>query len=162
MLKNAGWQVNAKRVERIRRREGLKVPMKQPKRGRLWFHDGSCVRLRDLRSNHVWSYDFVHDRIYDGKAFRTLNILDEYTRECLSIRVDRKLSSENVIDGLTDLFIIRGFPEYIRSDNGPEFVANSVRNWISAVGAKLLISNLAVRGKTNFPKALMHDLKTDS
>ena len=91
MLKNAGWQVNAKRVERIWRREGLKVPMKQPKRSRLWFNDGSCVRLRALRSNHVWSYDFVHDRTYDGKAFRTLNILDEYTRECLSIRVDRKL-----------------------------------------------------------------------
>ena len=136
MLKNVGWQVNAKRVERIWQREGLKVPMKQPKRGRLWFNDGSCVRLRALRPNHVWSYDFVHDRTYDGKAFRTLNILDEYTRECLAIRVDRKLNSENVIDVLTDLFIIRGFPEYIRSDNGPEFVAKSVRNWISAVGAK--------------------------
>ena len=136
LLKNAGWLVNAKRVERIWRREGLKVPMKQPKRGRLWFNDGSCVRLRALRPNHVWSYDFVHDRTYDGKAFRTLNILDEYTRECLAIRVDRKLNSQNVLDVLTDLFIIRGFPEYIRSDNGPEFVAKSVRNWISAVGAK--------------------------
>ena len=136
LLKNTGWQVNAKRVERIWRREGLKVPMKQPKRGRLWFNDGSCVRLRALRPNHVWSYDFVHDRTYDGKAFRTLNILDEYTRECLAIRVDRKLNSQNVLDVLTDLFIIRGFPEYIRSDNGPEFVAKSVRNWISAVGAK--------------------------
>ena len=92
MLKNAGWQVNAKRVERIWRREGLKVPMKQPKRGRLWFNDGSCVRLKALRPNHVWSYNFVHDRTYDGKAFRTLNILDEYTRECLLIRVDRKLN----------------------------------------------------------------------
>ena len=136
LLKNTGWQVNAKRVERIWRREGLKVPMKQPKRGRLWFNDGSCVRLRALRANHVWSYDFVHDRTYDGKAFRTLNILDEYTRECLAIRVDRKLNSQNVLDVLTDLFIIRGSPEYIRSDNGPEFVAKSLRNWISAVGAK--------------------------
>ena len=136
LLKNTGWQVNAKRVERIWRREGLKVPMKQPKRGRLWFNDGSCVRLRALRPNHVWSYDFVQDRTYDGKAFRTLDILDEYTRECLAIRVDRKLNSQNVLDVLTDLFIIRGFPEYIRSDKGPEFVAKSVRNWISAVGAK--------------------------
>ena len=136
MLKNAGWQVNAKRVERIWRREGLKVPIKQPKRSRRWFNDGSCLRLRALSTNHVWPYDFVHDRTYDGKAFRTLYILDEYTRECLSIRVDRKLNSENVIDVLTDLFIIRGFPEHIRSDNGPEFVAKSVRNWISAVGAK--------------------------
>ena len=89
-----------------------------------------------IKPNHVWSYDFVHDRTYDGKAFRTLNILDEYTRECLAIRVDRKLNSQNVLDVLTDLFIIRGSPEYIRSDNGPEFVAKSVRNWISAVGAK--------------------------
>ena len=94
------------------------------------------MRLGAFRPNHVWSHDFVHDRTYDGKAFRTLNILDEYTRECLSIRVDRKLNSKNVIDVLTDLFIIRGFPEYIRSDNGPEFVVKSVRNWISAVGAK--------------------------
>ena len=136
LLRRGGWHVSEKRVYHIWRREGLKVPMKQPKRGRLWFNDGSCVRLRALRPNHVWSYDFVHDRTYDGKAFRTLNILDEYTRECLSIRVDRKLNSGNVIDVLTDLFIIRGFPEYIRSDNGPEFVAKSVRNWISAVGAK--------------------------
>ena len=97
--------------------------MKQPKRSRLWFNDRSCVRLRALKPNHVWSYDFVHDQTYDGKAYRTLNILDEYTRECLAIRVDRKLN-------------IRGFPEYIRSDNGPEFVAKSVRNWSSAVGAK--------------------------
>ena len=136
LLKNAGWQVNAKRVERIWRREGLKVPMKQPKRGRLWFSEGSCARLGALSPDHVWSYDFVHDRTSDGKAFRTLNILDEYTRECLAIRVDRKLDSSNVIDALTDLFIMRGFPEYIRSDNGPEFVAKSVRDWISAVGAK--------------------------
>ena len=138
------------------------LPFKQPKRGRLWFNDGSCVRLRALRPNHVWSYDFVHDRTHDGKAFRTLNILDEYTRECLSIRVDRKLNSENVIDVLTDLFIIRGFPEYIRSDNGPEFVAQSVRNWISAVGAKTTYTNQAVPGKTDFSKALMHDLEVNS
>jgi len=117
LLKNTGWQVNAKRVERIWRREGLKVPMKHPKRGRLWFNDGSSVRLRAIRPNHVWSYDFVHDRTYDGKAFRTLNILDEYTRECLAIRVDRKLNSQNVLDVLTDLFIIRGFPEYISLEN---------------------------------------------
>ena len=115
---------------------GLKVPNKQPKRDRFWFNDGSCVRLRALRPNHVCSYDFVHDRTYDGKAFRTLNILDEYTRECIAIKVERKLNSRNVIDALTDLFIIRGFPEHIRSDNGPVFVAKSVRDWISAVGAK--------------------------
>lgn len=136
LLRQAGWQVNDKRIERLWKREGLKVPAKQPKKGRLWFNDGSCVRLRPAWPNHVWSYDFVHDRTHDGRAFRTLNLLDEYTRECLTIRVERKLSSVDVIDVLTDLFILRGPPAFIRSDNGPEFVAEAVRDWISAVGAK--------------------------
>jgi len=136
MLNNSGWHVNHKRVERIWRREGLKVPHKQKKRGRLWMNDGSCVRLRAERPNHVWSYDFVHDRTHDGRAYRTLNIIDEYTREALMIRVDRKLNSTDVVDALTDLFILRGAPEYIRSDNGPEFIAKKVRDWITAVGSK--------------------------
>ena len=114
------------------RREGLKVPTKQPKKGWLWLNDGSCVRLRPERRNHVWSYDFVHCRTDDGKAFRTLNIIDEYSRECLAIRVDRKLNSGNVIDVLSDLFILRGIPSFIRSDNGPEFVAQAVQDWIKA------------------------------
>ena len=117
MLNNSGWHVNHKRVERIWRREGLKVPHKQKKKGRLWMNDGSCVRLRAERPNHVWSYDFVHDRTHDGRAYRTLNIIDEYTREAVMIRVDRKLNSTDVVDALTDLFILRGAPEYIRSDN---------------------------------------------
>ena len=108
LLRDAGWQVNDKRVERLWRREGLKVPMKQPKKGRLWLTDGSCVRLRPQYPNHVWSYDFVHHRTDDGRAFRMLNIIDEYTRECLAMRVRRKLDSTGVIDVLTDLFIIRG------------------------------------------------------
>ena len=136
LLNNAGWHVNAKRVERIWRREGLKVPAKQPKKGRLWFNDGSCVRLRPERPNHVWSYDFVQDRTHDGRVFRTLNIIDEFTKEALMIRVDRKLNSVDVVDALTDLFILRGPPPYVRSDNGPEFVAEKVRTWISAVGAR--------------------------
>lgn len=136
LLRDAGWQVNDKRVERLWRREGLKVPMKQPKKGRLWLNDGSCVRLRPERRDHVWSYDFVHCRTDDGKPFRTLNIIDEYSRECLTIRVERKLNSGNVIDILSDLFILRGVPSFIRSDNGPELVAQAVRDWIKAVGAK--------------------------
>jgi len=136
MLNQSGWHVNHKRVERIWRREGLKVPQKQPKRGRLWLNDGSCVRLRPERPNHVWSYDFVQDRTDDGRIYRTLNIIDEFTREALMIRVDRKLNSVDVVDALTDLFILRGPPEFIRSDNGPEFIAEKVRNWIAAVGAK--------------------------
>ena len=135
LLRDAGWQVNDKRVERLWRREGLKVPMKQPKKGRLWLNDGSCVRLRPEYRNHVWSYDFVHHRTDDGRAFRTLNILDEHSRECLAIRVKRKLNSTEVIDALTDLFILRGVPSYIGSDNGPEFIAEAVRDWIKAVGA---------------------------
>jgi putative transposase len=136
LLRQAGWQVNDKRVERLWRREGLKVPTKQRKRGRLWFNDGSCIRLRPEYPDHVWSYDFVHERTYDGRAFRMLNVIDEYSRECLMIRVKRKLNSIDVIDVLTDLFILRGPPTYIRSDNGSEFVAEAVRDWISAVGAK--------------------------
>jgi putative transposase len=132
----AGWVVNDKRVERIWRREGLKVPAKQPKRSRLWLADGSCLRLRAERPNHVWSYDFVEDRTHEGRKYRMLNIIDEFTHECLAIRIDRKLKSVDVIDGLSDLFILRGVPERLRSDNGPEFVAKAVQDWIAAVGAK--------------------------
>ena len=136
MLRSEGWTVNAKRVERIWRREGLKVPQKQPKKGRLWLNDGSCIRLRPEHPNHVWSYDFVEGRTHDGRRFRMLNIIDEFTRECLAIRIDRKLNSTDVIDALSDLFILRGVPGHVRSDNGPEFIAKAVREWIVAVGAK--------------------------
>ena len=136
LLREAGWAVNVKRVERIWRREGLKVPAKQPKKGRLWLNDGSCIRLRPERPNHVWSYDFVESRTHDGRKFRMLNLIDEFTRECLAIRVDRRLRSTDVIDVLSDLFILRGVPDHIRSDNGPEFIAKAVREWIAAVGAK--------------------------
>jgi putative transposase len=132
----AGWVVNDKRVERIWRREGLKVPAKQPKRSRLWLADGSCLRLRAERPNHVWSYDFVEDRTHEGRKYRMLNIIDEFTHECLAIRIDRKLKFVDVIDVLSDLFILRGVPERLRSDNGPEFVAKAVQDWIAAVGAK--------------------------
>ena len=112
------------------------MPSKQPKKGRLWLNDGSCIRLKPQYRNHVWSYDFVHCRTDDGKVFRTLNILDEFSRECLAIKVERKLNSTHVIDALSDLFITRGIPAYVRSDNGPEFVAQAVRDWIAAVRAK--------------------------
>ncbi len=136
LLRDAGRQINDKRVERIWRREGLKLLMKQPKKGRVWLNYGSCVRLRLEYRNHVWSYDFMHHWTDDGKAFRTLNILDEHSRECLAIRVKRRLNSTEVIDALTDLFILRGVSAYIRSDNGPEFIAQAVRNWVTAIGAK--------------------------
>jgi len=114
----------------------LKVPQKQPKKGRLWPSDGSCIRLRPERPSLVWSYDFVESRTHDGRKFRMLNVIDEFSRECLAIRIDRKLNSTAVIDVLTDLFILRGVPGHVRSDNGPEFIAKAVRDWIDAVGAK--------------------------
>lgn len=138
MLRQEGWQVNHKRVERIWRREGLKVPQKQPKRGRLWLNDGSCIRLRPGHKDHVWSYDFVMARTADGRSFRILTILDEYTRECLAMRVDRHISSQDVIEQLYELFLLRGVPEHIRSDNGPEFTAKMVRDWLGELGVKTL------------------------
>jgi putative transposase len=117
MLHKAGWIVNVKRVERIWRREGLKVPSKQPKRSRLWLNDSSCIRLQPEYPNQVWSYDFVEDRTYNGRKIRMLNVIDEFTRECIAIRVERKLKAVDVIDVLSDLFILRGVPAHIRSDN---------------------------------------------
>jgi putative transposase len=136
LLREAGWLVNDKRVERIWRQEGLKVPARQPKRARLWLTDGSCIRLRPEHRNHVWSYDFVEDRTHDGRKVRMLNVIDEFTHECLAIRVARKLKAADVIDVLSDLFILRGVPGHIRSANGPEFVAKAVQAWVTAVGAK--------------------------
>lgn len=123
LLRAEGWRVNHKRIERLWRQEGLKVPQKQPKRKRLWLNDGSCIRLRPQYRDHVWSYDFVMDRTSEGRSFRMLTLVDEYTRESLSIDVERKLNSEHVLERLSDLFIRRGVPKYIRSDNGSEFTA---------------------------------------
>ena len=136
LLRKAGWAVNKKRVERIWRCERLTVPAKQPKRGRLWLNDGSCIRLRPERPNHVWSYDFVADRTHDGKVFRMLCVIDELTSESLAIKVARKLKAADVIEVLCELFVARGIPAHIRSDNGPEFVAEALREWIATVGAK--------------------------
>lgn len=138
LLKRAGWRVNRKRVERIWRQEGLKVPAKQPKRERLWLEGGSCIRLRPEHPNHVWAYDFVSDRTANGRAFRMLTVVDEHTRECLAVRVERKLGSTQVLETLGDLFVSRGPPEHIRSDNGPEFCAQAVKNWLGRLQVKTL------------------------
>ena len=138
LLRREGWRVNHKRVERIWRQEGLKVPKKQPKRGRIWFNDGSCVRLRATHKDHVWSYDFIMDRTRDGRPIRMLTILDEYTRECLAIHAARNLTSRDVLDVLNDLFIRRGVPKHIRSDNGSEFTAQAVRDWLTTLQIKPL------------------------
>jgi len=138
LLRQESWRVNHKRVERIWRQEGLKVPKRQPKRGRLWLNDGSCIRLKPEHKDHVWSYDFMVDRTADGRAFRILNIIDEYTRECLAILIDRRITSQDVIDKLFQLFVFRGVPEHIRSDNGPEFTARVIRAWLNRLGVKTL------------------------
>ena len=133
LLRREGWKVNHKRVARLWRREGLKVPSKQPKRRRLWFNDGSCVRLRASHKDHVWSYDFVMTRTHDGRPVRILAVIDEYTRECLSIDVERRMNHQRVLDRLTELFVHRGTPKYVRSDNGAEFTAQAVRDCLERV-----------------------------
>ena len=138
MLGEHGWVVNHKRVERIWKREGLKVPKKQPKRRRLWLNDGSCIRLRPEHKNHVWSYDFVMARTSDGRALKILTIIDEYTRECLGMLVQRHITSQDVLERLYWLFLVRGTPEHIRSDNGPEFTARAVREWLGRLQVKTL------------------------
>jgi transposase InsO family protein len=124
LLRREGLEINHKRVQRIWRQEGLRVPRRQPKRGRLWLGDGSCIRLRPQRKDHVWAYDFVEDRTHDGRKLRILSIVDEYTREWL--------------DQLAALFMYRGIPKHIRSDNGPEFTVKAVRDWLSRIGVKTL------------------------
>ncbi len=138
LLEQDGWRISLARVKRIWRREGLKVPTKQPKRSRLWLNNGSCIRLRPASKNHVWSYDFVMDRTHDGRAFRMLCVIDEYTRECLAIHVRRKLNSQDVLYVLGKLFVSHGPPQHIRSDNGPEFIAQAVRDWLSKLDVKTL------------------------
>jgi len=138
LLRQDGWRVNHKRVERIWRQEGLKVPQRQPKRRRLWLNDGSCLRLRPERKNHVWSYDFVAERTSDGRPMRMLNIVDEYSRECLKIHIGRKLKASDVIYELSELFIERGIPDHLRSDNGAEFTAELIRGWLKRLGVKTL------------------------
>ena len=138
LLQNAGWSVGVDRVLRIWRREGLKVPRKQRQRRRLWLNDGSCVRLRPERRNHVWSYDFVEAQTHDGRKLRLMTLIDEFTRECLAIRVARRINGMGVIETMADAMIMHGVPEHIRSDNGPEMTAKIVRGWLAGVGAKTL------------------------
>ncbi|MBT4002182.1 MAG: IS3 family transposase [Chloroflexi bacterium] len=138
LLRNQGWIINHKRIERIWREEGLKVPQKQPKRGRLWLNDGSVIRLRPEFPKHVWSYDFMHDRTHNGVPYRILNVIDEYTRECLAVKVARSLTHKDVIESLTDLFLERGVPVHIRSDNGSEFTAKKLREYLARLEIKPL------------------------
>jgi transposase InsO family protein len=149
MLRADGWRVNAKRVQRIWRREGLKVPQRQPKSGRLWLNDGSRIRLRPCWPGHAWAYEFVQDRTHDGRLFRMLTVIDEYTRECLAITAARNLTSDDMLQVLTDLVIERGPLDHIRSDNGGEFTAKVVRSWLERIGVRTLPSGTPSRAHQN-------------
>ncbi len=138
LLVREGWSVNLKRVHRLWRREGLKVPQIQRKRRRLGQSENGCTRQRSKRPDHVWSYDFIHDQTADGKGLKMLPVVDEFTRECLTIEVERHLTAKDVVSTLEYLFEVRGEPEFIRSDNGPEFIAEAVRVWLARRGAKTL------------------------
>jgi transposase InsO family protein len=138
LLNDTGWSVGTDRVSRIWRREGLKVPKKQRPRGRLWLNDGSCIRLRPEHRNHVWSYDFVEAQTHDGRKLRLLTLIDEYSRECLAIRVARCINSFGVIETMADVMLTRGIPEHIRSDNGAEMTAKVVRSWFATLGTNTL------------------------
>jgi len=138
ILNMEGWDVGKDRVFRIWQEEGLKVPQKQPKRARLWLADGSCIRLRPEYPNHVWSYDFVAEKTYDGRNVKILNIIDEFFRECIASVVARRIRSQDVILTLADLFLSRGIPKHIRSDNGPEFIAKKLQHWLNDLEVKPL------------------------
>ena len=138
MLRAEGWNLSHGRVERIWRKEGLKVPKKQPKRGRLWLNDGSCIRLRPERPNHVWSWDFVFDRTDDGRALKLMVVIDEFTKECFTIHTARRIDSRNAIEVFADLMEVHGIPEHIRSDNGPEMVAKALRKWLRRLGTRTI------------------------
>lgn len=134
LLRNDGWRVNHKRVARIWREEGMKTPRRMKKKSRLWLNDGSCVRLRPSHRNHVWSYDFVEDRLANGRKIRMLTVIDEYSRESLAIVTKKRLTWEDVVECLQMLFILRGMPEYLRSDNGSEFTTERVRSFLRTMG----------------------------
>jgi transposase InsO family protein len=135
LLRREGWSVNRKRVHRLWRREGLKVPQRQRKRRRLGSSENGCTRRRAERPNHVWSDDFIYDQTADGRQLKLLPVVDEYTRECLTIEVERGMTAEDVVSTLEYLFEVRGVPEPIRLDNGPEFIAHAVKGWLARRGA---------------------------
>lgn len=137
-LRQAGWRVNFKKVYRLWRREGFKVPRKTRKKRRVGHSGNSCVRLRAQHQDHVWTWDFIHDRTANGRPLKWLAITDEYTRECLALEVDRGLTADRVLDILTNLFLTRGVPQHIRSDNGPEFIAQAIRGHAKRVGLEML------------------------
>ena len=138
LLHREGWRVNRKRVHRLWRREGLKVPQKSRKKRHLGHSGNSCVRLRPEHADHVWAWDFIFDRTAGGRSLKWLSMVDEYTRECLALVAARSITAEDVLDVLAELFVVRGVPKHLRSDNGPEFIAQAVRTWLERTGSNTL------------------------
>jgi len=138
LLRREAWRASDTRVLRLWRREGLKVPQKKRKRRHLGVSENGCDRRRAEHKDHVWCWDFVFDRTASGNQLKWLSIVDEYTRECLTLKVDRSITSQDVIDTLAELFAMRGVPRFIRSDNGPEFIAHAIRDWLADVGVQTL------------------------
>jgi transposase InsO family protein len=138
LLRREGWRINRKRVHRMWRQQGLRVPQKARQRRRLGHSGNSCVRLRPKHKDHVWTWDFVFDRTSNGRALKWFSLVDEYTRECLALEVNRRMTSREVIEVLADLFVVRGVPRHIRSDNGPEFLALAIRRWLEWTDVKTL------------------------
>jgi transposase InsO family protein len=134
LLQIEGWKVNHKRIERLWREEGLQLPQRHKKRKRLYHKDSSVIRLRPQHSNHIWSIDFVHDKLTNGRSYKMLTVIDEYTREALCVAVRPKMKANDVLDVLFDLILKRGKPRFIRSDNGPEFIADHLQTWLRKVG----------------------------
>jgi putative transposase len=137
-LREEAWQISDTRVYRLWRREGLKVPQKKRKRRRLGRSENGCVHRRAEHKDHVWCWDFVFDHTTTGSQLKWLSIVDEHTRECLALKVSRSITSEDVIDTLAELFAMRGVPKCIRSDNGPEFIAQALRRWLKQVDVETL------------------------
>ena len=138
LLRREGWRVNRKRVYRLWRRQGLKVPRRKTKKRRLGHSGNGCARRRALAKDHVWAWDFIHDRTADGRPLKWLSVVDEYTRECVALEVGRSLTAARVVEILAGLFRGRGAPEHIRSDNGPEFIARVIRAWVAKAGLEAL------------------------
>ena len=156
-----GWRVNFKRIYRLWRREGLKVPRKTRKKRRLGHSGNSCIRRRAERPNHVWTWDFIHDRTATGQPLKWFAITDEYTRECLALEVDRSTTSERVLDVLTNLFLTRGVPDHIRSDNGPEFIAEAIRNLGERAGLEMLYIAPASPWENGFAESFFSRLRDE-
>jgi len=161
MMRNKGHRINHKRVERIWREEGLKVPQKQTKKARLWLTDGSCVRHRPTHKNHVWSYDFIEDKTTDGRKIRFLNVIDEFSRECLASVPRRSWRNNDVIELLAGLMLLNGTPEYLRSDNGSEFTAKKVRTWLTNAGVTTAFIELGSPWENGYCESFNSRMRND-